>query len=426
MKESFLHFVWQFQKFEKAHLTDSDGNKVRVFKTGEHNTDTGPDFLNAKIKIGDIEWHGHVEIHISASVWNQHGHQNDPAYDNVILHLVWNNDKPIFHKDGKKIPAIELKNIVNKDLLQQSIELLDNLDNISCSSLIHRVNSMQIFGMQEKIAIERLEAKYALIFELLKKNSGDWEEITYQLLAQNYGFKINAHPFLKLAKNLSFKLLKKHCGNNIQIEALIFGISGFLNESPKDDYHFKLMNEYVFLAKKYNLEGKEINKSEWKYLRLRPANFPAVRLSQFTALLNKNPRLFDVFTSYESPQKLINQLKIKPSNYWATHYDFGKKSKNKLQGIGTNSLENILINTTAPLLATFSLHIQEQIYMDKAVDLLQHLKPENNNIITQWKELGVEAKNAFESQALIELYNNYCLKKQCLSCNIGVSIINNL
>jgi len=424
VKESFLHFVWQFQKFDKTNLTDSDGNEVKIFEVGEHNTDAGPDFINAKIKVAEMEWHGQVEIHIAASAWNQHGHQKDAGYNNVILHVVWDNDEPIRHKDGKKIPTIELKNRVSKELLLHSNALLNNPNNIPCSNLFRQVNPIQILGMQEKTAIERLESKYSLIFELLKNNATDWEETTFQLLAKNYGFKINAHPFLKLAKNLPFKTLKKHCGNSIQIEALIFGISGFLNEAPKDDYHAQLMNEYVFLAKKYNLEGNEINKAEWKYLRLRPANFPTVRLSQFAALLNESPRLFDVFTSYESPKKLISQLMVKPSKYWIECFDFGKKLKNKSQGIGVGSIENILINTTAPLLAAYSKHTGDQLLMDKAVSLLQHLKPEKNNIITQWNELNIEVKSAFESQAMIELYNNYCLKKRCLSCNIGVNIIN--
>ncbi len=425
MKESFLHYVWQFQKFDSSSLIDSDGNAVQVFAVGEHNTNAGPDFLNAKIKIGEILWHGHVEIHVSASAWNQHGHQNDPAYDNVILHIVWNNDLAIVQKDGKSIPTIELQNKVSQDLLLQSDSLLDSPDKIPCSNILSSVNTMQVCSMLEKVGVQRLASKSGLVSNLLKNNAGDWEETAYQMLAKNYGFKINAHPFLKLAQKLPFKILKKHCGNTLQIEALLFGMSGFLDEVPADDYHASLMNEYVFLAKKYKLEGLELNKVEWKYLRLRPANFPSVRISQFAALINKVPRLFDDFISFQSSKLFINQLKVKPSKYWIVHYDFAKKSKRKLLGIGTESLENILINTATPLLAAYSKYKNEQEYMDKAIDLLQNLKPEKNNITNQWTALGMDVKSAFDSQAYIELYNNYCLNKQCLSCNIGVNIMSN-
>ena len=423
MKESFLHYVWQFQKFDASNLKDADGNDLVVLSVGEHNTNAGPDFLNATVKIGDITWHGQVEIHINSNAWNQHKHQHDPAYENVILHVVWENGSSILHPDGKKIPTITLKNRISESLLLQSNQLLESPEKIPCAQLIHKTNDMTVFSMLEKSAIERLETKSKVIFELFKQNKGDWEETAYQLLAQNFGFKINAHPFLKLSKKLPYKVLKKHCGQVVQIEALLYGVSGFLNEEPKDDYHSSLMNEYVFLSRKYKLEGLELNKSEWKYLRLRPANFPTVRLAQFAALINQSPRLFDVFKSFESTKKLISQLKHKPSNYWVNQYDFGKKSKQKLLGIGSSSLEIILINTAAPLLLAYGKYTQDEAYIDKSINLLQSLKAENNHILDQWKSLSISANNAFESQALIELYNNYCLNKKCLSCNIGVSII---
>lgn len=426
MKESFLHFIWQFQKFDASDLLDTEGNLVRIFKVGEHNSNAGPDFLNTKIKVGNMIWHGHVEIHVSSSSWNAHGHQNDPSYETVVLHVVWKNDVPILDKNGKVIPTIELKDRISNDLLSQSNRLLDSAENIPCNELLHLVKPMQVFAMQEKMAIERLENKSHFVFELLERNKGDWEETAYQLLSQNFGFKINVHPFLKLAQTLPFKLLKKHSGSDIQIEAMLFGMAGFLNEIPKDNYHSSLMNEYAFLSRKYALEGLEMNKAEWKYLRLRPANFPTVRLSQLAALLCKRSHIFDTLISFERPKNLINKLKIEPSKYWTQHYDFGKVSKKKLLGMGKSSLENVLINSAAPLLAAYSKYTNNQKYMDKAIELLQYLKPEKNNILDEWNSLNITAKNAFESQALIELYNSYCLKKQCLSCNIGVSFINRI
>ncbi len=423
MKESFLHFIWQFQQFDKSKLRTTDGELVEIFAIGNHNTDAGPDFKNAKIRIGKIIWHGQVEIHTSSSHWKLHGHQDDRAYDNVVLHVVWENDENIYNKEGKLIPTVELKDKIPSDLLTKCHELINSPELIPCSSQIHHANKMNVLSMQQQATIERLKIKSEVVVELLNRNNMDWEDTTYQLLAKNFGFKINSEPFLRLAQNAPLKYLKKHVGNLLQIEAILFGVAGLLDQSPKDDYHSFLMNEYVFLSKKYSLEGNEINESSWKHLRLRPGNFPAVRISQFAALINLNPHLFDSFTNFEDVKALKKSLRIKPSDYWKTHYHFGKESKRQLKGMGMNSVENLLINTTVPLLVAYSQHLDEPKYMDKALLILESLKPERNHITNRWQEMGISSVNAFESQALIEMYNNYCLKKRCLSCKIGVGLI---
>lgn len=423
MKESFLHFIWQFQQFDKSKLRTTDGELVEIFAIGNHNTDAGPDFKNAKIKIGKIIWHGQIEIHTSSSCWKLHGHQDDRAYDNVVLHVVWENDEHIFNKESKLIPTVELKDKIPSNLLAKCHELINSTGLIPCSSQIHHANKMNVLSMQQQATIERLKMKSKVVTELLRKNNMDWEETAYQLLAKNFGFKINSDSFLRMAQNVPLKYLKKHTGSLIQIEAILFGVAGFLNQSPLDDYHSILMNEYAFLAKKYSLEGNEIHASLWKHLRLRPGNFPAVRISQFAALINKNPHLFDGLTNIQDVKSYKKALRIKPSDYWKRHYQFGKETKKDMKGMGLNSVENLLINTSVPLLVAYSHHLDEPKHLDQALTVLENLRPESNHITRRWKELGISSINAFESQALIEMYNNYCLKKRCLSCKIGVGLI---
>lgn len=424
MKESILHFVWQLQKFNKLDLQSTQGESVEVFLIGHHNTDAGPDFLNAKIRVGKITWSGHVEIHVNSSDWNHHGHQNDPAYENVILHVVWKNDIAIRREDGKPIPTIELNGRLSLDMLEKCKSLINSPYAIPCANQISSTNSMDVFSMQQQVAIERLNNKTSVVFELLEKNGKSWEEAAYQLLAKNYGFKVNGDTFLHLSKQLPLKILKKHAGNTLQLEALLFGLAGMLQESPKDDYHSKLMNEYAFLSKKYKLEGSELHRHLWKYLRLRPGNFPTIRISQLAALLGRYPHIFDLFAGIEDAKQLGKKLRLAPSAYWQSHYDFGKPSVKTLNGIGKKSIENLLINTAVPLLAAYSQYTDESKYMDKALSILESINPEKNKITRMWEELEVSNSNSFESQALIELHNNYCLKKRCLSCKIGVGLIN--
>ncbi|MFY0653122.1 MAG: DUF2851 family protein [Cyclobacteriaceae bacterium] len=424
MQESFLHYIWQFQQFDKAKLLTTEGEEVQIYSTGTHNSNAGPDFENAKVRIGNIDWHGQVEIHTSSSYWQLHGHQKDAAYENVILHVVWQEDEPIFNSDKKRIPTIELKNRISEDLLKRCNELINSPDVIPCSSQIAMLKSMERVAMQEQAGIERLQDKSQFVFDLLHKNKGNWEETAYQLVAKNYGFKINSESFLRLAENLPLKILKKHSGNLMQVEALLFGMAGFLDETPKDHYHLILMNEYAFLAKKYSLEGNELHHSNWKYLRLRPGNFPSVRLAQLAAFINSNAHVFDCFLNAKSIKQAVKLQQHKVSDYWQSHYSFGSETDRKLKSIGLASIENLIINTTAPLLAAYAQHVDDQKFMDQAIDLLTGIKNEKNKIITQWEGLGLKSQNAFESQALIQLYNTYCLKKKCLSCKIGVALIN--
>ena len=424
MRESFLHFVWQFQKFSTLELKSATGSFVQVFSIGQYNTHAGPDFLNAKILIDDIIWYGHVEIHLNSSDWDRHAHQNDPAYDNVILHVVWNHDQEVIRNNGEHVQVIELKSRIDSNLLDRCNELLNSPQRTPCEGLIHQVNRLDRISMVESTGVIRLEQKSLLILKRLEENQGSWEETTYQLLARNFGFKRNDDPFEKLSKAIPHKVLIKHSINLQELEALLFGMAGFLSDQMSSVYAKELIQSFRFLSKKYGIGDRALLKVEWKFLRMRPANFPTVRLSQFASFLHQNQKFFDTFIRFTKKEELIKMFLIKPSAYWQEHYDFGKKGRRKNTGMGRSSIDIILINTVVPLLAAYAQHTMNDSFMEKAVDLLQSLKAEKNHIISDWAELGIKSKNAFDTQALIQLHNEYCLKKRCLSCKIGMNLIN--
>lgn len=424
MRESFLHFIWQFQKFNTVELTTIDGEAVQIYTIGNYNTDAGPDFLNAKLLIGEIIWYGHVELHLKSSDWNRHKHQHDEAYNNVVLHVVWTHDQEVQSASGQTLPVLELHQRINPDLLQKCHQLLKSPEKIPCQTQINGIKKIDQLAMFELAGVARLKQKSEYILRLLDSNNGSWEETTYQLLAKNFGFKINSEPFLRLAQLIDHKILVKHADKKTEIEALIFGMSGFLANAG-DTYQRTLSKSFEYLSKKYRLESKGMLQAEWKYLRLRPGNFPSVRLAQFAGFLSKNLKYFNQFIHYHDPKALINLFEFEVSTYWRGHYDFGKKSSRVIRGMGKSSIDLILINTIAPLLAAYAQYTDDHRFMDKSVALLQSLKAEKNHIIRVWEQLGITAQDAFDSQALIGLRNDFCLKKKCLSCKIGVSLINN-
>ncbi|WP_422361301.1 DUF2851 family protein [Reichenbachiella sp.] len=423
MRESFLHFIWQFQKFNNLSLTTCGGQSVQIYAVGSYNTDAGPDFLNAKLSIGDVTWYGHVELHLKSSDWNRHRHQHDEAYNNVILHVVWEHDEEVQMANAQVLPVLELQSRIKPELLKRCNQLIKSPEKIPCATQIGQVKDIDKLSMLEQVGVMRLKQKSEHILNLLEKNNGDWEEAAYQLLAKNFGFKTNDEPFLKLAQSLNHKTVIKHAEKLDQVEALIFGMAGFL-QAANEGYGLTLSKEFDYLSKKYSLDDLGLKKVEWKFLRLRPGNFPTVRLAQFSSFLAKNVKCFDRFIHFTNNKELRNMFDFEVSPYWQKHYDFGKEGSRLAKTIGKASIDLILINSVAPLLAAYAQYTDEGSYMDKAVDLLQDLVPERNHITNSWQELGLKAKNAFDSQALIGLRNDFCLKKKCLSCKIGVSLIN--
>lgn len=423
MRESFLHFIWQFQKFNSALLHTSDGQALQIYAIGNYNTDAGPDFLNAKLLIDDITWYGHIEIHLKSSDWNRHKHQHDQAYNNVVLHVVWEHDAEVEMANGQVLPVLELQDRIKPDLLKRCNQLIKSPEKIPCATQLDQVKSIEKASMLDHVGVMRLKQKSEVVLHLLEKNKGNWEETTYQLLAKNFGFKTNEEPFLKMAQSLNHKTLIKHAEKPEQIEALIYGMAGFL-DGEMEGYGLALKKEFEYLSKKYKLAGLQLLKAEWKFLRLRPGNFPTVRLAQFSSFLSKNVKCFDQFIHFENKKELRGLFDFQVSAYWQKHYDFEKEGSRLSKTIGASSIELILINTVAPLLAAYAQYTDNELYMDKAVDLLQSLKPEKNHIISSWESLGLEARDAFDTQSLIGLRNEFCLKKKCLSCKIGVSLIN--
>jgi len=333
MNESFLHYLWQFQYFDKNDLLSSDGEPISILKVGFLNSNSGPDFSDAKIKINGIEWAGTVEIHIKSSDWQVHHHETDAAYDNVVLHVVWENDQQIFRVDKTLIPTLELKDRVDASLLKEYRKLINNPSAIACEKSFTGVDDLVKLSMLDKALMQRLENKASQVNEILKLNQGDWEETCYQLLAKNFGFKVNADPFYQLAKSLPYKIIQKQNGL-LQVEALLFGQAGMLETKTKDEYITSIFQEYKLLAQKYSLHESRLNPSQWKFLRLRPANFPTVRIAQFASLLYSSKNIFSQFVSANSFSSIQKLLAVDQSAYWSTHYRFGKKAKGAVPDIG--------------------------------------------------------------------------------------------
>ncbi len=423
MHESFLHYVWQMQYFDKQALQTVDGEKIEIFVTGTLNTNAGPDFANARIRIGSIDWVGSVEIHTQASGWYDHHHDADRAYDNVILHVVWQDDKPVTRHDHTPLPTLQLKGRVEEGLIKTYRQLVTSSFSIPCQRSLNKVNEITRLSMMEKAMMERLERKALEVDQLLQKNGNHWEETFYQLLARNFGFKINSEPFFQLSRKLPLKILLKQSGNPEQLEALLLGQAGFLDAARGDDYYLLLRREHQLLSAKFGIGQNKMSKSQWRFLRLRPANFPVLRLAQFAALVHHRQNLFSLVIQSETLESLTELLVVPISPYWQMHYQFSKTTSSIIHDLGSASIENIIINTVVPVWVAYGKRMDDQHYVDKAVDLLQVLPAEVNRITSTWNDLGIAARTSFDSQALIELYNNFCQKKNCLHCTIGAALM---
>ena len=423
MHEGFISYIWQFQYFDKKELKTSGGEKVEVFQPGIGNTHAGPDFSNAKVKIDGIDWVGSVEIHPRSSGWMEHRHDLDPAYENVILHVVWQNDQPIYRLDKTLLPTLELKDRVDESLITQYKKLVNTSFAIPCKRSFPQVGELVKRSMLDRTLLQRLEAKAAQVVEILTQHNGDWQQTSFILLARNFGFKVNSDPFSQLAQSLPYKTILKHADKQIQIEALLFGQAGFLDMPIGDKYYQLLRREYSLLRQKYSLTARKLKRAQWRFLRLRPANFPTVRLAQFAALVVQEKDVISKIFEIADTLSLRALFSIRQSEYWQGHYQFNRKSKQAVAGLGDSSIDNILINTVAPLLVAYGKYNDEQGFIDRAVEMLHAIPSESNTITKSWGELGYVAQTAFDSQAMIELYNHYCQRRNCLNCTIGASLL---
>ena len=395
------------------------GEPLTIIFPGRLNKDAGPDFLEAKIKIGNTILVGHIELHVNTSDWFKHGHETDAAYNNLILHVVYKNDTD---KTAGNAPMLELAAHIPAHISAQYSYLIHATPAIPCASQLNKVRDIIKESWLSRLLAERWEQKLGDWKELLDNSAGDWRNLLYWRMAANFGFKVNATPFLMLARSIPLNVLARHRENLFQIEALLFGQAGMLEKDFEEDYPLQFQKEYKYLQKKYQIEPIPVHL--WKFLRMRPANFPTVRIAQFAALVHKSLHLFSQVIEISTIKEIEPLLDITASEYWNTHFRFEEsQEKPSEKHLGTSSIHNIIINTIAPIKFLYAYRHGRHELQESALQLLDSVPAEKNNILELWKEQKWEAQNATQSQALIQLYNNYCSSKRCLDCAIGHSII---
>ncbi len=423
MREDLLHFIWKYRKFPSSNLLTTTGNSLSVQSVGNHNKLAGPDFFNARLTIDNQVWAGNVEIHINSSDWYAHNHERDKNYDNVILHVVWEDDVSVFRNDETIIPTLELKNYVSQDLLSAYNKLFDNKKEqfINCGKDINTISRFLWANWLDRLYFERLEQKSVVILELLKTSQNDWEKVLFILLLKNFGSKINGDIFFELGKNVDFSIIRKLKEKPLQMESLLLGQAKLLESDEVLDFHYlKLKEEYSFLKSKYGLEESLINPPA--FFKLRPVNFPTIRLSQISALYATNSNLFHQLIEAENPD--YHQIfKVNINQYWDNHYTFGKLSKKRAKSISKNFVDLLLINTILPL--KFCYWKYKGLTVDEVfLKLIKSVAKEENSIVKSYEDLGVAINSAKDSQALLQLYGNYCSKKKCLQCAVGAELLN--
>ena len=417
--ESLFHYVWRHKLYNAESLTTSSGMPVLVIDPGIHNTHAGPDFFNAKIRFGSETWAGNVEIHVSSTDWNHHNHSKDKSYDSVILHVVEKANCAVYRQSGEEIPQLEIT--IRNDVKERHELLLSSNEWIRCESLWYRLSSEFVRLHLNKLLHERFVRKTDAILNHLARNNNNWEETFYIFLAKNFGMNTNSLPFEMLAKSLPLSFLGKHKDSLVQIEALLFGQAGLLNEETDDAYFRLLQKEYAFLRQKFSLSP--IDSSMWKFAKMHPANFPHIRIAQLASLIHHSSKLFSQLIETDDLAKLRHFFLHKPSAYWENHYSFGESSSKRKRAIGEKSIDVLLINTVVPFLFAFSIKKDLPDVLERAYTLLEKIAPEQNSIIEKWKLLGVHAENAYDTQALLELKKQYCDEKKCLQCGIGYRLL---
>ena len=420
MNEKLLQFIWQFQYYNHRELATSAGETLTILTSGSHNTNQGPDFLNANIQINNIRFAGNIELHVNASDWYKHQHQTDLQYNNVILHVVWVNDAAISTSNGILLPTLVLQDRVPKVLLERYIQMMSASNNIPCHNMmLPKLRELGWMSWKERLLAERLERKSKKVLAHLEATKQHWEEVFWVMIASNFGVKINTELFEAMAQSISVTILAKHKHQIHQIEALLLGQANLLNGSFSDAYAVLLQKEYQFLNKKYQLKTITIQPN---FLRMRPANFPTVRLAQLSMLIINSLHLFSKIKEQENVAAVKQLFDVIANDYWHTHYQFDKPSDFSEKKLGAATIDNLLINTVIPVLFAYGLHMQDEAVKHKAIKWLMAIKNETNSITKQWQHTDVTIVSAFDSQAIIELTNNYCIQKRCLECAVGNKI----
>lgn len=426
MTEAFLHYVWQHQLLSDG-LTTTDGQPVAVLRAGDANHDAGPDFFNARLRIGGIEWVGNVEIHINTSHWDAHHHNTDPAYNNIILHVVYEHDKEIYLQNGKAPRTLELKHWLHPSLVANYDVLTapTSRGEIPCTHKIAEVPRIVVNSMLERLVMERIESKSTLIMRMLEESHNDWERVCYWLVAHYFGGKVNALAFELTAKATDPRFLARWRDNPERIEAILMGQAGLLEGYFEDEYPRQLQADYEALRGGAFL--KPIDGYLWKFYCLRPSSFPTIRISQFAHLIASAPNLFFTLLPLTEVKAIKRLFSQQASYYWCNHYQFDQPTATfSTKRVGQMLVDLLIINAWIPLLFVYGQRHNQPHYKEQAISLLSQLPAEDNAIIRRWKAIGVVPNNATESQALLQLHDSYCKARRCLDCRIGFHVLKRL
>ena len=417
--EQLLHYIWRNRLYNTDSLITENGVKVEVLDPGLSNEDAGPDFFNSKIKARGKVWAGNVEIHRASSDWVRHGHHKDKAYNSVILHLTEEIDAEIVTENGQKVEQCRLE--VSEKLRRSAEYLINNKCDLPCKNYLSTIPKVKLNGWLSYLTLDRLERKSDDIYEHLSRFSNSWDEVFYVVLSRNYGFGINSEEFERLALSLPHKYILKHSDSLFQVEALLFGQAGLLEKTLQDDYYMRLKNEYSFLKTKYKLQC--IDGYIFKKMRVRPVSFPEIRIAQLASLLQKSGRLFSIILKMKDYKEFFNYLQTEPSDYWQSHYSFGRSSAKSKKLPGAATLDIIVINTVVPMLFAYGKNNNNEEYCSRAIEILETIKPESNKVVREFIAAGVVPSNAADSQAIVQLRREYCEKRKCLYCRYGHSLL---
>jgi len=421
MKENLLHFIWKLKLFSFKNLQTTTGEIIEITSVGIENSNEGPDFLNAKIAINKQLWAGNVEIHIKSSDWYAHNHEIDENYDSVILHVVWEHDVEIFRKSEEAIATLELKNYISKDLLNKHLQLFRKPKKwINCENDIVSLDSFVLNNWVERLYFERLENKSKQIQQILTTTNNNWEATLFSLLAKNFGLKVNADAFMNFSTSFEYSIVRKVSPNAKQLEALFFGQAGLLSSEYESGYYRELKATYEYLRFKFKLTP--ISKGQVQFFRLRPNNFPTIRISQLAELYHLHQNLFSKVIEVDTLDGFYDLLNVSTSQFWETHYTFEKESKKSIKKLTKSFVDLLLINTIIPLKF---MHLKSLGITDYSAifSIIEQIKPEINTIITKFNELKIKSNNARETQALLQLKNEYCNKQLCLQCAVGMELL---
>lgn len=417
-REDFLQYIWKFRLYNTP-LMDPHGSLIEVIDTGQLNTDSGPDFFNARITAGPITWAGNVEIHMRASDWHRHGHHLDPAYDNVILHGVVEKDREVHNSKGRKILTVNME--FSQNLWSKYKDLLAKQETIPCREELVPLNKDRLKQWLEKLYIERLEERTRMVKRSLEEAGGDWEEVLYRAMGRAMGQKTNAEPFEMLTRTISLEKISRFCPDLHTKESILFGQAGMLNNPDGDPYYLSLKKSYRHICHMLELQPMEAHL--WKYLRLRPMNFPDIRIAQFAWMLDKYPAFFYCLTNTEDPAAFLMNMRLGTSRYWMTHFRLNKPGQWREKVVGPERLAGLLINAVVPVLCTYMLDQGRIFNFLEISNIPARLPFENNRMIRDWKSLGIPVKNGISSQAILQLTNKYCKFNMCLSCYAGNQFI---